>query len=864
MPSPGIRRLPVLLLFIGSGLAALVYEIVWFQMLQLVVGSSTVSMGVLLGTFMGGMCLGSLMYARIVSSRHHPLRVYAALELFIGLFGLLLLFLVPAVGNLYTAWAGNGGFGFVLRGMVAAICLLPPTLAMGATLPAIGRWVESTPRGMSWLGLFYAGNIAGAVCGSLLAGFYLLRVYDVTVATLTAVAVNLLVAIVAWTMAAGAAYERAAPDPGIRGIARERRDALVLWAMALSGFCALSAEVVWTRSLSLLFGATVYTFSIILAVFLLGLGVGSGAGSALAGRIRRPAVALALCQVLVIAAILYTAAMLAHVLPMQPGTATLTTDIWATFVIDFRRALVAVLPAPILWGASFPLALAALARRERDPGQLVGAVYAANTLGAIAGAMLSSLVLIAWVGSQHTQQAMMAVSAVAAVAAVAFPLVAEGRAAWRLVRGAVPVAACAGASLAMFWLPPVPGMLVAYGRHAAAWVGHTGDIFYVGEGLHASVAVSRLPGGVLNYHNAGKIQASSQPQDMRLQRMLGHLTTLVPREAKSVLVIGCGAGVTAGAVSVNPTVERVTIAEIEPLVPAVVSRYFAGVNHDVIRNPKVQIRIDDARHFLATTSERFDAITSDPLDPWVKGAAALYTQEFFELAKSRLNPGGVVTLFVQLYESSPAAVKSEIATFFEVFPHGMIFGNTFDGHAEDTVLVGTVDPPHLDLDWMEWGLRQPEYAQVRRSLGEIGIYSVVDLLGRYAGRASDLKAWLADAAINRDRNLRLQYLAGLGAEPARGPEHLSGSAAVPAVSGGGVRRLGSEPVVAARCDRAAARIAPDAGWAISCRARRAAKADRCARRWRARPSADAVPSRVPWPRPVPARPRSRPHRPPAP
>jgi spermidine synthase len=206
----------------------------------------------------------------------------------------------------------------------------------------------------------------------------------------------------------------------------------------------------------------------------------------------------------------------------------------------------------------------------------------------------------------------------------------------------------------------------------------------------------------------------------------------------------------------------VTIAEIEPLVPRVVSRHFAGVNHDVLSNPKVHVRIDDARHFLSTTSERFDAITSDPLDPWVKGAAALYTREFFELAKSRLNPGGVVTLFVQLYESSPAAVKSEVATFFEVFPEGVIFGNTWDGHAEDVVLLGAVDRLHLDVDEMESGLHLSDYAVVRRSLGEIGIYSIVDLLGKYAGRASDLKPWLVDADLNRDRDLRLQYLAGLG------------------------------------------------------------------------------------------------------
>src|SRR6202008_3908733 len=252
-----------------------------------------------------------------------------------------------------------------------------------------------------------------------------------------------------------------------------------------------------------------------------------------------------------------------------------------------------------------------------------------------------------------------------------------------------------------------------------------GEWVFVGEGMNSSMAVSKLWNGVLNYHNAGKVQASSEPQDMRLQRMLGHLTTLVPKNPRRVLVIGCGAGVTAGAVSIDPYLEHETIAEIEPLVPRVVSTYFAEHNFSVVTNPKVHVQIDDARHFLFTTHEKFDAITSDPLDPWVKGAAMLYTREFFELVKQRLNPGGVVTLFVQLYESNTEAVKSEIATFFEAFPNGMIFANTWNGQGYDLVLLGQVDGTRINLDEMEERLRRPEYAPVMKSLGEIGMHSAV-------------------------------------------------------------------------------------------------------------------------------------------
>jgi spermidine synthase len=255
---------------------------------------------------------------------------------------------------------------------------------------------------------------------------------------------------------------------------------------------------------------------------------------------------------------------------------------------------------------------------------------------------------------------------------------------------------------------------------------------------------------------------------MRLQRMLGHLTTLLPEKPRSVFVIGFGAGVTAGAVSVDPRVQKVTIAEIEPLVPRTVSTYFSTLNFGVATNPKTRIVVDDGRHVLATSREKYDAITSDPLDPWVKGAAMLYSQEFFELAKSRLNPGGVMTLFVQLYSSSEAAVKSEVATFFKVFPNGLVFGNTTNGSGYDLVLVGQAEPVAIDLDRFEGLLQSPMMAPVAGSLREAGYESGMDLLSTYAGHARDLGPWMADATITRDLNLRLQYLAGLGLNQRQG------------------------------------------------------------------------------------------------
>ena len=757
----GRRFLPVLLLlFVGSGCAALVYEVVWFQLLQLVIGVSAVSLGVLLGTFMAGLFLGSLLFPRFVPATRHPLRVYALIEVAIGVIGLLVLVVVPLIGGVYTAWAGPGIFGLLLRALAAGICLLPPTLLMGATLPALSRWVESTPKGVSWLGFFYAGNTVGAVLGSLLAGFYLLRVYDMPTATYVAVGLNLAVALASLVVAQIAPHRVGATSsaPG-----RRMPGASAIYvATALSGLTALAAEVVWTRLLSLLIGGTTYTFSLILAAFLVGIGIGSAAGAAFTRNARDARLALGWCQALLCVAIAWAAYTLSASLPFWPVDPSISDNPWFNFQIDFVRSLWAILPATLLWGASFPLALAALATEGHDPALLVSRVYASNTIGAIVGSLGASLVLVSAIGSQHTQQLLILLCGVSALI-VLEPVAGAttSRQPWLRFAAVVLVIMAGCGTLMTRAVPAVPGLLVAYGRFTAT-KSNQGDVLYMGEGLSSSVAVTRLGNGILSYHNAGKVQASSDPEDMRLQRMLGHLTTLVPAHPKSVLVIGCGAGVTAGAVSVDPAVERVTIAEIEPLVVKTVSTYFSHYNHDVIRNPKVQVEIDDARHFLVTTKQTFDAITSDPLDPWVKGAAMLYTKEFFELVKSHLNPGGAVTLFVQLYQSNEDAVKSEIGTFFEAFPNGVVFANTIDNAGYDLVLLGQVEPTRIDLDQWVSRLQRPEYQVIAQSLHEIGFPSAIELLGTYAGRAKDLGGWLQGAAINRDRNLRLQYLAGMG------------------------------------------------------------------------------------------------------
>jgi len=747
------------LLFFASGCAALIYEVVWFHLLQIAIGSSALSLSVLLGTFMGGMCLGSLLMPLVVQQRHHPLRVYACLEFAIAASGLLLLGLMPFVTTLYLRLGGH----LWARLLVACVCLLPSTMAMGATLPAVAGWITTSPGGMSRVGFLYAGNLAGAVMGTLVAGFYLLRLFDVSIATFAAAAINIAAGAVALLLARQTELWPVAPHDlsSSRSHSAPGNSAPIYISIALSGFTALSAEIIWTRLLALSFGATVYTFSLILAAVLIGLGAGSTVASFIQ---RRPDVdsrtALGWSQVLIGVAIAWAAYVSTHAIPFGFLSASASSDPWRTFRYDFVRALLAVLPGAVLWGASFPFALASVAVPGTNARRVVSTVYAANTVGAILGSVATSLLLSGSVGSQHVQQLLIAMSAVSGALALMAKTGAE-------IRFSVWLAIGIGVAILTRTVTPIPGPLVAYGRRTPDWVqttrvADTGTIIFAGEGLNEFIAVSRGATGELTYHASGKVQASTLPPDMRLQLLLAHISHLVPARPANVLVIGCGAGITAGALALGPGVEHVTVAEIEPLVPKVAAAYFGEHNHHLIQNPRVSLRIDDGRHVLATTTDTFDVIATDLTDPWVKGVAALFTEEFFELAKRHLRPGGVVTQFVQLYQSNVEAVKSEIATFVKVFPNSVLWGNPQQGEGYDLVLLGQVDPIRIDVDALQEQLAQPAYRPVLDSLRIVGIDSAVDLLATYTASGADLGPWLRDAAINRDRDFRLQYLAGLG------------------------------------------------------------------------------------------------------
>ena len=764
--SPRFLFFAVLLLFFGSGFCALIYEVLWYQLLRFVIGSSAISLGVLLASFMGGMALGSYGFFRFISHHRHPLRVYALLELGIGICGVVILQAFPLISQIYLKFVGYGFPSVFLRALVCLVSLLPPAILMGATLPAISRWLKISPKGISQLGFFYSANIVGAVFGCLSTGFYWLRFYDVKVATWVAVTGNFLIALMAYLLAQRVHY---APGQEKKEVAKPS-GSLPMYplyvAIAFSGMTALAGEVIWTRLLSDMLGGTVYTFSIILSVYLMGLGLGSCLGSVLVRFVRRPYLVFGCCQVLLVICLPFVSDMLLYQVPTwQLDIKKMATDMSQVFINDFFRAWVAIFPATLLWGASFPLALAALKNQNKDLAQTSGKLLAFNTLGGIIGSSLA-VWMIPTIGT-HTSQRMLVILAGIAASFILIPFfwkvkIKEWQAPHFLYPLRLPLVLLlllGGGGIAFYQIKATPVGLIGYGRKIEKWNMPEHPYLFVKEGISSSVAVQRWPKGVRQLHISGKVVASTLVKDMRLQRVLGHLPALIHPRPKSVLIVGCGAGVTAGSFVVHPEVERIVICEIEPVVAEAAVLYFSGENHHVLQDKRTEIIFDDARHFLATTKEKFDIITSDPIHPWVKGASALYSVEYYDLCKKHLKLGGIVTQWVPLYDTDMDTVKSEVGTFMKVFPYGTIWNTSVRvGRGYDVVVLGQIGP--LKLNVFEMIKRLNNQSKLQQSLQEVYLGTIPDLMWTYTGRGSELGKWLQGAQINHDMNLRLEYLAG--------------------------------------------------------------------------------------------------------
>jgi len=732
------------LLFFFSGATGLVYELLWVRILYQAFGSTIQSITTVVAAYMGGLGLGAWLLGRKADRHERPAALYGWLEIAIGVFGLASPFVLSLAHRVYIGTAGTLALGGVasvtLRFGLAALVLLVPTTLMGGTLPALTKGFMGVERDrlQTSLGRLYALNTLGAVVGTALAGFFLIERVGIRPSLYATAALNLTLGAAALALARPLDPSPAPPSPTARPPDRTRRVALAL--LAVTAFASLLDEIAWTRVLVMVVGGSTYAFTLVLLVFLLGIGLGSAIVARRSPARPPPVADAALAQGITGAG---AALLLAFfgALPLYVISVFQHPGFGATErlgLLGLAVGAVVLIPA-VGMGLSFPLLADLAAPRDAARGADVGAAYALNTLGSIAGAVLTGFVLVVTLGTETTLRLGLVINGVAALvlAALAARGVAEGSAEHRALRlrvlaagglGSIALGAAVGAagwSSRLIDLGPT-----IYARDPMspaarqAFLAHRGArqlAFH--EGWNATVSVwEGISGRTLRVN--GKVDASDQG-DMDTQIMLGLAPAAARPEPTSALVIGFGSGVTTRVLADVPGMRRVRVVEIEPAVLSV-SGLFAGVNDSVLARPAVSAVADDARSALQLRRDLFDVIVSEPSNPWVAGVATLYTPEFFQIVRSRLVDGGVFSQWVQLYQLPLPIVAGIVRNVRAVFPHVEVWFSS----SLDLMILASDRPLRYDRAWIG-RLLAPGTALGGLSREWLGIDSVGDHFGRH-------------------------------------------------------------------------------------------------------------------------------------
>jgi spermidine synthase len=725
----------VTVLFFASGMVALAYEVVWVRALGLVVGNSLWAAVAVVAAYMAGMAVGSALVARFVPRLRRHLHLYALAEVIAAVVALSTL---PALNLLQRVAAGLGpeplgGWGLPLAGRFALAWsfLALPTVAMGATLPLLVARVGHG-KTLTWrVGRLYAANTFGAVAGVVLAGFVVLPELGER-GTLAAFAtVGLLVAGVAWFVEARVPKAAVVPAHGAQVLRNSW-----LFFPSLFGFVALACELVWTRILLLHLGSRVYAFALILAVYLVGI-AGGAALARIAGRMPRRT--LALCQIFIGVLLALQIALFAHF-----------GDLLAWIAIQFRLrgfvelqlglalGVAALLLLPTLaFGASFPLAVATYPSSSSEAAR-TGAVAAANTVGAIAGALLGPLLLVPLVGSQAVLLGLGALSALAGAALAPA----------RLVR----VAGVGVASVLVVGAVLVPAGTVLRGAAAVT----EGVVEELRESASATVVVRRikdLRGTWRSLELNGVNVAGTSPELRAIQRLQGHLPLLLHPHPEKVLHVGFGSGGTAWAVAQH-RVQEIVIAEISPEVLDVSDKVFGAVNHGVLHDPRVRVLLNDGRNVLLATREKFDVILSDSIHPVYAGNSSLYTREYFKLCRDHLRPGGVVSMWLPMYSLSEESYLAIVRAFWEIFPSTCIWYDPVVLN-EFTVVTGSLAPPPVRLRWQALN-----DAALGPTLAEAGVHGAGSLAVMLLVGPREVASLVSDILPHVDDFPEVEYRSG--------------------------------------------------------------------------------------------------------
>lgn len=778
--------------FILSGATGLIYEVIWARMLGLVFGATTLAVSTVLAAFMGGLALGSALAGRLAGRIRRPVRTYGLLEIGIAVYALAVPLLFSVVDNLYTIiWQQFHPSFFVFslwRFLLSCVMLLIPTTLMGATLPllsaALTRSAGKTSVSVTRL---YTRNLVGAICGCLAAGFLLLPILGVRGTIYTASFLNIVIGIVAImadrrnaATASDAAGEfSVAPSATTpEAVSREAENNLTpgdsgahsfwLFCAFVSGFVTISTQVAWTRILSMIIGSSTYAFSIVVALFLLGLSAGAFliARRDFEGKLRATVVKVELAT----AVSLILSLKIVNVIPeLLIGTGLrLEISSWSgLLVLQILSVTLLVLLPAFLMGTVMPLVLVwAGGHSGNESVRLVGRSYAVNTVGAIAGAFAAGFFLIPKVNTRFT--IIFAAVLCVVVAAVAHKPGGEARER-DLGRGLAAGGAVAVIVLMFVFAPKMNLADLSIGafdslvrviaksrgeatEEASRQAGPAvHDLLMYEEGPTSTVSV-RKDWDVTSMAINGRANASDK-EDMPTQVMLGQLPLLVAPHTKNALVVGYATGVTAGSLLQSP-LESLECVELEPATIRG-SRFFEHVNNKPLNDPRMRLIIDDARTYLRVTPTRYDIIISEPSHPWVPGVANLFTEEFFELGRERLADEGVFVQWLQIYQLSTDSLRSVLGTFHRVFPHVAVFRVEGATKGKDLLLIGSRRP--LPLDQLLGRTRERMGDQrVAAELARVNIKSEADVRSWFVCDELRLAPAVAGAVINTDDNMHIE------------------------------------------------------------------------------------------------------------
>jgi spermidine synthase len=710
----------------------------------------------------------------MIDRRGNPILTYGLLELGIGLFAfvfpLLLKGLTPLYRSIYPGLEGRFYLLSLIRFLLSFLLVLIPSTLMGGTLPVLGRYVSRSLSNLTFrIGWLYSINTFGAVVGTFGTGFLLLpalgmrwTIYVAVLANVAIFVISLLLARSAVSVERGKAVETRPPEdrpsaPTARTPAgRPGYERIVLVAFLFTGMAALSAEVIWTRVLTLVVGTTVYAFTTMLTTFLLGLAVGSAVFARIAQRTSKPRTLFGLL-VLAIGFVVFASTVAFGRLPvLYMNLYESTARTWGNLTaIKFLLSFGLMIVPTFLMGGTFPLVARIYAVDLSKVGSRIGTAYAFNTVGSIIGSFLGSFVLLRLLGVEN---GMITVSLIyLAVGLVLFLAVSEWmRRALRYV-GALAVAGIV--VVMVLFSPGWDRQLMTSAVYVYAPIYRTTEglknalerraILYYDEGPGATVSVERYQ-NILSIRIDGKIDASSGA-DMITQELISHLPLLFHPEPDTVLLIGLGSGVSLGSAETHD-IEYIECVELlENVIEA--ARYYKNLTHNCLSDPRLKLIVGDGRNHVLLTDQLYDVIISQPTNPWISGVGDLFTLEFFTEARKRLKPAGIMCAWFQTYHMGEPELRSTLRTFVSVFPHASLWFS----NESDLILIGSLTPVSIDRSIAD-RMSEPS---VRDDLDRVSIDEVSDILSALVLNESDLKAFAGPGErIHTDDNMLVEFQAG--------------------------------------------------------------------------------------------------------